>query len=282
MKSLNFLPLIAIIFCSIIPLSAQTKEEEKKKRLKAPPVALASVILPIAESTYTRPNAPHSPITITVKNHFCLVENHPASNYSLKIFEFIKQEIKALPKGAQPYILIVAPATHAMDLMNTAIREAARAGIRDINFATKSNAKDPNRIHFLLSIRLPKMPLDGEQEPSELAPMFIRVDNKSTILINTGPDQEALDSDPNIRTLPQLEERLQSYRAAATAGGKKARIELYCDSDASYQRFIDLLQAFERQKIHQINFRNFKPKKRNFRNPYDKRLPRPLPRPPVQ
>ena len=88
----------------------------------------------------------------------------------------------------------------------------------------------------------------------ELAPMFIKVDKAGTILINTGPEQEQLDTDVNNRTLPLLKERLDSYANAARAGGTHPMVQIWADSEAMQQRVVDVLNCLASAKVQSVTF----------------------------
>lgn len=84
--------------------------------------------------------------------------------------------------------------------------------------------------------------------------MFIKVDKSGTIYINTGPSQEALDSDPNVRKLPMLKERLDTYAGAAKAGGKQPMVQIWADPEAMQQRVVDVLNCLASAKVQSVTF----------------------------
>lgn len=90
--------------------------------------------------------------------------------------------------------------------------------------------------------------------PPELAPMFIKVDKGGQIYVNTGPAQEALDSDPASRKLPMLKSRLDSYAAAAKAGGQEPIVQIWADAEAMQQRIVDVLNALSAAKVKSVTF----------------------------
>jgi biopolymer transport protein ExbD len=91
-------------------------------------------------------------------------------------------------------------------------------------------------------------------EVMDLAPMFIKVDKGGTIYINTGPEQEALDADVNVRELPMLKERLDSYANAARAGGKEPMVQIWADSEAMQQRVVDVINCLASANVHSVTF----------------------------
>ena len=103
-----------------------------------------------------------------------------------------------------------------------------------------------------LSLQLPAAaPSDT---PPELAPMFIKVDKTGVIAINTGPAQELLDRDVNVRQLPLLKERLDSYAAGAKAGGSQPVVQIWADPEALQQRVVDVLNCLASAKINSVTF----------------------------
>lgn len=90
--------------------------------------------------------------------------------------------------------------------------------------------------------------------PPALAPMFIKVDRGGFIFINTGPAQEALDSDVNQRQLPLLKERLDSYASAARAGGNQPVVQVWADPEALQQRVVDVLNCLASAEVTSVTF----------------------------
>ena len=88
----------------------------------------------------------------------------------------------------------------------------------------------------------------------ELAPMFIKLDKSGSIYINTGSDQEALDTDVNNRKLPMLKERLDSYAGAARAGGKQPMVQIWADGEAQQQRIIDVINCLASANVKSVTF----------------------------
>ena len=103
-----------------------------------------------------------------------------------------------------------------------------------------------------LSLQLPAAaPSDT---PPTLAPMFIKVDKSGAIAINTGPAQEPLDRDVNVRQLPLLKERLDSYASAAKAGGSQPIVQIWADPEALQQRVVDVLNCLASAKVKSVTF----------------------------
>lgn len=91
-------------------------------------------------------------------------------------------------------------------------------------------------------------------EMPDLAPMFIKVEKSGGIYVNTGPEQEPLDSDVNQRTLPLLKERLDSYANAAKAGGQQPIVQIWADGEAEQQRVVDVINCLASAEIKSVTF----------------------------
>ena len=90
--------------------------------------------------------------------------------------------------------------------------------------------------------------------PPSLAPMFIKVDKTGSVAINSGPSQETLDSDVNVRQLPLLKERLDQYAAAARAGADQPIVQIWADPEALQQRIVDVLNCLASAEIKSVTF----------------------------
>jgi len=88
----------------------------------------------------------------------------------------------------------------------------------------------------------------------ELAPMFIKLDKSGSVFINTGAEQEALDTDVNNRKLPLLKERLDAYANAAKAGGKQPMVQIWADGEVQQQRLIDVINCLRSAKVQSVTF----------------------------
>jgi len=102
-----------------------------------------------------------------------------------------------------------------------------------------------------------RMALPAAQPSSErmdLAPMFIKVDRSGTIYVGAGDEQETLDTNTDVRELPMLKERLDSYAQAARAGGKEPMVQLWVDGEANQQRVIDAINCLASANIHSVTF----------------------------
>ena len=92
-----------------------------------------------------------------------------------------------------------------------------------------------------------------DQQP-KLQPMFIRIEANGQIYVNTGPAQQALDSDPTVREVPLLRSQLEVYAGATRAANEKPIVQIYADGDASQQRVVDVLNALSSVGIDSVTF----------------------------
>ena len=91
-------------------------------------------------------------------------------------------------------------------------------------------------------------------EVPEIAPMFIKLDKSGSVYINTGAEQEALDSDIDSRKLPQLKERLDLYANAARASDQQPMVQVWVDGETQQQRLIDVINCLAGAKIQSVTF----------------------------
>ncbi len=69
--------------------------------------------------------------------------------------------------------------------------------------------------------------------------MVIKVNSDSSISIN----EEMVETNPDIRRLPILTDRLTRYAASAKIAKSEAMVIINCHDDAKEQRFVDVLNA---------------------------------------
>lgn len=118
-------------------------------------------------------------------------------------------------------------------------------------------------IYFLVTSTLQKketdlgMVLPSNQPAStanfEIDPMTIKIDALGQILVN----KEAVEPAGDNRKLPQLLERLTSYRTLADASGQKPIVIIAADDTAKQQRFIDVINVLAEVKITSVTITGF-------------------------
>jgi biopolymer transport protein ExbD len=114
-------------------------------------------------------------------------------------------------------------------------------------------------IYFLVTTTLIKqeadlsMALPGvsqiESDPIQVDQMHIEIDAAGTILVN----QEVVDSDTNLRDVPNLTKRLTRYAASAQIAKSDPLVVIKCDGQVMEQRFIDVLNACARAEIKHVS-----------------------------
>lgn len=91
----------------------------------------------------------------------------------------------------------------------------------------------------------------------EIDQMTITVNAAGAIVV----DDKTLDEDVNNRTLPLLDDKLKQYKEAADLTGSQPVVVVAADDTAVGQRFIDVLNALAKVKIHNVTITGFSDKK---------------------
>lgn len=92
----------------------------------------------------------------------------------------------------------------------------------------------------------------------EIDQMTITVNAAGAIVV----DDKTLDEDVNNRTLVNLDEKLKQYKDAADLTGSQPVVVVAADDAAVGQRFIDVLNALAKVKIHNVTITGFSDKKK--------------------
>ncbi len=110
-------------------------------------------------------------------------------------------------------------------------------------------------IYFLVTSTLQKketdlgMVLPSNQPTStanfEIDPMTIKIDALGQILVN----KEAVEPAGDTRDMPNLLERLTSYKTLAEATGQKPIVIIAADDGAKQQRFIDVINVLTDKNV---------------------------------
>ena len=91
--------------------------------------------------------------------------------------------------------------------------------------------------------------------PPELAPMLILLEANGNVSIKDESGSiELVESDADVRNLPNLSKRLSIHKGAADISGSKALVQIRVDGDAVQQRVTDVLNALAGAKITEITF----------------------------
>lgn len=149
-------------------------------------------------------------------------------------------------EGYHARALIEASPGTSFKRVRHAVRMCAISGVDTVMFAVKTDASSPDKLIHYLSMNL-AIPMGCG--PAVIEPMFIKADKYGAIYINTGPAQELVDKENTPHKLPGLGNRLETYVAAARAGGQEPQVRIWIDGNASYQRFIDLLNTLQQNHI---------------------------------
>lgn len=118
-------------------------------------------------------------------------------------------------------------------------------------------------IYFLVTTTIKKKEQDLQlalpssvpsQEQPDIPPMFIKIDRQGQIYVNSGPAEERLDSNSEVREVPMLNQRLEGYVTAARSTKSQPLVQLYVEGDAKNQRVVDVLNALARNQIDKVTF----------------------------
>lgn len=104
-----------------------------------------------------------------------------------------------------------------------------------------------------LNMALPSPATSQEQQP-DIKPLFIRIDGNGLISVNSGPAQQALDSDPDDRDVPLLRGQLEVYANGLRAANEKPVVQIHADNEATQQRVVDVLNALAVVNITTVTF----------------------------
>ena len=85
-----------------------------------------------------------------------------------------------------------------------------------------------------------------------IEPLFLKVDAQGAIYAGSSNRQQLLDTDPELRSLPLLQDVLKLYASGAIMADKIPLVQLWVDDEANQQRVIDVLNALVGEKIHSV------------------------------
>lgn len=91
--------------------------------------------------------------------------------------------------------------------------------------------------------------------PPDLAPMLILLEANGNISLKGESGViELVESDADVRSLPNLSKRLDLHKSVADTSSQKALVQIRVDGEAQQQRVIDILNALAGAKITEITF----------------------------
>lgn len=170
----------------------------------------------------------------------------------------IEDQIKAAKtvsasKGYTAIVLIEADAAVAFKHIRAVVRTSAKAGIDEFLFAVRQHPMHPDTLKHGLALDT-YISLGHGCGPPNIAPMFLKIDRQGSIYLNTGPDQELINSDPESRDLSGLSNRIEAYQAVARAGAQAPVFQIWVDGEAPYQRVIDIINLLRSHGIEREFF----------------------------
>ena len=117
-------------------------------------------------------------------------------------------------------------------------------------------------IYFLVSTTLQKQEADlsmtipgiasEDSRKVKIKQTLIKIDPGGVIFVN----DEVADSDPTVRAVPLLTDRLKRYAASTALAQMEPQIIIDCHDDSKGQRFVDVLNACAKADIKNISLAN--------------------------
>jgi biopolymer transport protein ExbD len=92
--------------------------------------------------------------------------------------------------------------------------------------------------------------------PAEIEPMLIEVQDDGSIVVNSDERMDMGASGPK-RDLPLLQQRLETYKLGAEAGGSDALVQVAVRGEAPQQSVIDVLNCLVGVGIDKVTFTDF-------------------------
>jgi len=119
-------------------------------------------------------------------------------------------------------------------------------------------------IYFLVTTQIVRKELElstslpsttPTSQPPDLAPLLILIEANGNIsLKGESGDIQLIESDADVRKLPNLAKRLDLHKSVADTSSQKALVQIRVDGEAIQQRVIDVLNALAGAKITEITF----------------------------
>lgn len=104
-----------------------------------------------------------------------------------------------------------------------------------------------------LSTTIPSFCLTGT--PPEISPLRILLEaNGSVSIKNETGLIELVETNPDLRKLPHLSERLKLHKSISDVSGHKTLVQLQVNGETAQQRVIDVLNALAGANITEITF----------------------------
>ena len=94
------------------------------------------------------------------------------------------------------------------------------------------------------------LPSSGGAGPVGTVSLTIELKDDGSIVMNAGGEDELLDHGGSGRDIPLTKERLQLFNSVARANGSEVSIRMQVASEASHQRFIDVLNCLRGEDIN--------------------------------
>ncbi|MFC5050856.1 ExbD/TolR family protein [Rubritalea spongiae] len=92
--------------------------------------------------------------------------------------------------------------------------------------------------------------------PSDLEPMLVEVQDDGSVIVNNDEKMDLGASGPK-RDLPLLQQRLETYKLGAEAGGAEALVQVAVRGEAPQQSVVDVLNCLVGVGIDKVTFTDF-------------------------
>ena len=255
---------IQYLLLALILLTASCKNEALNHDEEVADLNEIGIELPIANSA--KKSKIHHQAFLTIGNNDYHHEGYPKTEKLTDIEKSLSLEYKKIRKGSSPFLSLIATGDIPFSRITNGIRAAARAGFADISFAVKPSPDAANTMKYPLPLRLPVM--DGSPSPT-LHPILIKASDSGAVYIQNGSNQQVLDEGLHLRNLPQLQEYVGTYYAAAKAGEHTPSAQIYVEPNTPHQRAIDILNTLHATGFRKIIFTSYEDKpqrpRRGFR-----------------
>ena len=123
-------------------------------------------------------------------------------------------------------------------------------------------------VYFIVTTTLQKQETDldlllaDDQPVAERLPiesLLIRIDASGAVYTGSKSREMLLDTDPDVRDLPLLNQQLEMYASASRSSSIQPLVQICADDEASQQRVIDVLNALAGKGISNITFTDTNP-----------------------
>jgi biopolymer transport protein ExbD len=162
----------------------------------------------------------------------------------IEVFKQAHERVRS--RKGEGRILLAAGGKVAFGEIRSAIRAAAKAGFWRIEFLVKSSTKTG-----ICSLRLDLPTMDGKGNPWPREPLQFQVRSDGSIHEGEGSGRNTLESSSGTS---RLDAYLKSVEQNARHTKSTPEVQAYADSEAPFQRVIDVLAGLQVHGISEVYF----------------------------